>query len=600
MSSLVGIVSDSDFGPSGPTAGCGRLANGGGHRFSKARSFLDLLLEHFAVEAAALNQFLMGAAFNDAAAVEDQNQIGVLNGGKALRDDERRSPFAEAAHGLPDEPLGLRVHAGGCVVEDENARVHQEGAGDRQALALAAAQRNAAFANDGVVAVLQLGNELVGLGGAGATLDFFAGRGGFAVGDVFRHAGAEEEGFLENDADGPAELIELKLAGIDSIDQNPAAARIVKARDQVHERRLAGAGRTDDRHDLAGVRIEGDLRQRSLAILVIETDVLKGHRAAARREVALATADAPRFLDDFEDALGARAGVLDDIGELPDHPDAVANGHQIENHLRQIAEAGVDRENQRDGEDQRDADIHAEKEAGEQKILQPPDVRGGTGNQFTRVGLVVIGEGQPLNGVVNGAANVAERGLNDVIANRAENETDAGAHEHQGNKEFHVEPGRERDFRRHRPAQIGDSVANDLREDHFDGDVDQQQREAKPDRPGIFPQKEDYAEQVARLEARFSRNGSGHERGMETSRFSQGGQDQPTPGELKIESWKIQIAKLRRVPVSRDWRWPGCELGGGRAPPFLSLRTRAVPQAFALTLSGKAGAIFPTRNSAQL
>src|SRR6266853_1058304 len=137
MSSLVGIVSGSD---SGPTAGCGRLANGGGRRFSNARSFLNLLLEHFAVKAAALDQFLMGAAFNDAAAVEDQNQIGVLNGGKALRDDERRSPFAEAAHGLPDEPLGLRVHAGGGVVEDENARVHQEGAGDRQALALAAAQ----------------------------------------------------------------------------------------------------------------------------------------------------------------------------------------------------------------------------------------------------------------------------------------------------------------------------------------------------------------------------------------------------------------------------------------------------------------------------
>src|SRR5438445_1082345 len=644
MSSLVGIVSDSDFGPSGPTAGCGRLANGGSRLFLKGRSFLDLLLEDFAVEAAALNQLLMGAALNDAAGVEHQNQIGVLHGGKALRDDECRSPFAEPAHGLPDQPLGLRVHAGGGVVEDEDARVHQEGARDRQALALSAAQRNAAFADDGVVAVLQLGNELVGLGGAGATLDLFAGRGGFAVGDVFRHAGAEEEGFLENDADGATELIELKLAGIDAIDQHPPAARIVKARDQIHERRLAGAGRTDDGGGLAWMRLEGDLRQRSLAILVIETDVLKGHRAAAGREVAVAAADAARFLDDFEHALGARAGVLDDVGELPDHPDAVANGHQIEDHLRQIAEqqlaldhlpsadpkdqrqaqtedelgernargpvihrvhegveegcflaaefidlrgllrerldhphagdvfldhrrhrpvqvvdvaplrlkfagvkgdqgnggrhraegeraqAGADGENQRDGEDQRDADIHAQKEAGEQKILEPPDVRGGTGNQFTGVGLVVIGEGQSLNGVINGAGDVAEGGLNDVIANRAELDTDAGAHEHQGNKEFHVEPGRERDVRRHRPAQIGDGVAYDLRQDHFDADVDQQQRQAKPDRPGIFPQKEDDAEQVAWLEARFTRNGSGHERGMEASRFSQGGQDQPTRG----------------------------------------------------------------------
>jgi len=37
---------------------------------------------------------------------------------------------------------------------------------------------------------------------------------------------------------------------------------------------------------------------------------------------------------------------------------------------------------------------------------------------------------------------------------------------------------------------------------------------------------------------------------MEASRFSQGGQDQPTRGELKIESWKIQRAKLRRLPAA--------------------------------------------------
>jgi hypothetical protein len=38
---------------------------------------------------------------------------------------------------------------------------------------------------------------------------------------------------------------------------------------------------------------------------------------------------------------------------------------------------------------------------------------------------------------------------------------------------------------------------------------------------------------------------------MEATRFSQGGQDQPTRGELKIESWKIQPAKLRRLPAAK-------------------------------------------------
>ena len=52
-----------------------------------------------------------------------------------------------------DQVLGLGIHAGGGIVEDQDARVGQQGAGDRQALLLPAGKGHAALAHLGIVAV---------------------------------------------------------------------------------------------------------------------------------------------------------------------------------------------------------------------------------------------------------------------------------------------------------------------------------------------------------------------------------------------------------------------------------------------------------------
>ncbi len=44
------------------------------------------------------------------------------------------------------------------------------------------------------------------------------------------------------------------------------------------------------------------------------------------------------FADDFQHPLGAGAGVLQNVGELPNRADAVSDGHQVENDFGQIAD----------------------------------------------------------------------------------------------------------------------------------------------------------------------------------------------------------------------------------------------------------------------
>ena len=65
-----------------------------------------------------------------------------------------------------DRALGLDVDVRGRLVEHEDARVGDQCAGERDQLALAGRQLHAALADLGVVAVLELVDEVVGADGA--------------------------------------------------------------------------------------------------------------------------------------------------------------------------------------------------------------------------------------------------------------------------------------------------------------------------------------------------------------------------------------------------------------------------------------------------
>ena len=113
----------------------------------------------------------MGAAVDDPAAVEDDHLVGQRDGREAVGDDEGRPPGHHLAEPGLDRRLGGRVDRGGGVVEDQDPRVGEQGAGDRDALALAAGEGQAALADPGLVAVGQLADEVVGLGAARRRFD---------------------------------------------------------------------------------------------------------------------------------------------------------------------------------------------------------------------------------------------------------------------------------------------------------------------------------------------------------------------------------------------------------------------------------------------
>ena len=106
----------------------------------------------------------MRALGDDPAALHHRDPVGQADGRQAVGDDQRRAVGHQPAQRLVDLLLDLHVDRRRGVVEHEDRRVHQQRAGDREPLALATGEREAALADHRVVALGQRLHELVGAG----------------------------------------------------------------------------------------------------------------------------------------------------------------------------------------------------------------------------------------------------------------------------------------------------------------------------------------------------------------------------------------------------------------------------------------------------
>ena len=194
---------------------------------------------------------------------------------------------------------------------------------ERDALALAAREREALLADHGVVAVGQPQDELVRFGRARRGLDLLARRVGPAEADVGGDRVGEEERVLEHHADVAAQRVEVNVANVDAVDRDPARVHVVEARQHQRDRRLARARAADERDRLARGNGEVEVAQHRIGRRVAERHVLEAHLAVRHLEVDRVgrVLHDGRRVEQVVDALGAGARELadgEDRRELPD------------------------------------------------------------------------------------------------------------------------------------------------------------------------------------------------------------------------------------------------------------------------------------------
>ena len=100
----------------------------------------------------------MGAALGHAAGIEHDDLVGMDDGGEPVGDDDGGAVLGDAVQRALDVALGMAVEGGGGLVQDQDGRGLEDGAGDGDALLLAAGEFQAALADFGLVALRERGD----------------------------------------------------------------------------------------------------------------------------------------------------------------------------------------------------------------------------------------------------------------------------------------------------------------------------------------------------------------------------------------------------------------------------------------------------------
>src|SRR5438552_8434555 len=98
-------------------------------------------------------QFVMRPAFGDLSVMEDRDAVRVPDGRKTMGNEKRRPAFHQALQSVQKQAFTHGIQRAGRFVENQNRRVFQQRSSNRDSLTLAAGERRAAFADDGVVAL---------------------------------------------------------------------------------------------------------------------------------------------------------------------------------------------------------------------------------------------------------------------------------------------------------------------------------------------------------------------------------------------------------------------------------------------------------------
>ena len=276
----------------------------------------------------------MGADVRDAAAVHDEDAVGVLDGGDALRDDDLRGLRDEVAEALTNQGVGLRVDRGGGVVEDEHLRLLQHRTGDAETLLLTTGDVGTALGDEGVVLVREGLNELVGLGELTRGDELLVGRLRVTPAEVLRDGAGEEHVLLKHDGDLVTQELEVVLSYVDAADADLALACVIETGNQLDERGLRGAGTAHDADGFTGFNMKIDVREDVILSigLILEAHVVKidrailhlGHRGCRIREGA-------RLIQDLGDTLGR-------LGRHGHHDENHAEHHEGHEDLEAVRE----------------------------------------------------------------------------------------------------------------------------------------------------------------------------------------------------------------------------------------------------------------------
>ena len=339
----------------------------------------------------------MGAGFQNPSAVHNDNHIRVLDGGNPLGDNQLGGAGDFLPEGLADHGIGVGVHGGGGVVQNQDFRLFQQGPGDAQPLLLAAGDIGAALLDVGIVALREALDEFVGAGQAAGMNQLLIGGLGVAPAQIFLDGAGEQGVLLEHHGHVVPQNLQVIVPDIHAAHLQRAPGDIVQPGNQLHQGGLGGAGGAQNAHGgpggnveihmLQGVQLgllgvaEGHILKIDGAVLHVLHRLFGGGEVGRLRQNLRAPAHGGPGHNHHHEHHGEHHQAGENLGGVGEHGAELAGGHPRPGQI-----AGGDDHFRAEPGDEQNAGVDAQLHNGvaqRQDVLrlgeQPVDLPGGAG-----------------------------------------------------------------------------------------------------------------------------------------------------------------------------------------------------------------------------
>ena len=188
----------------------------------------------------------MGSLLDDAAVLHGNDDVGVADGGEAMGDDECGAVGHEPGERPADRHLVDGIEMARRLVEDEDRRVLEEGAGNGDTLALAAGKASATLSKTGVETVSQACHDILEGGVGDGLVEVIVA--GIRAGDqdIGLQRVVEEEGVLGDQGCAGPQVIEPVVPDVVAVEGDAAFVAVPEPHQEMGHGRLAGAAGADE------------------------------------------------------------------------------------------------------------------------------------------------------------------------------------------------------------------------------------------------------------------------------------------------------------------------------------------------------------------
>src|ERR1700758_5130658 len=179
--------------------------------------FFVLQLIQTIVNAAMREKLLMSALFTQAALMEHQNAIRILNGAETMRNHQRGAASQQLVQGFANQQFGLGGHARGGLVENQETRIVRQRSRKINQLTLPDRESRAALVSRSGDSFRKRTDKIAQTYFIDGTFHVFTSDSGGAKPNVRFDRSGEEERILQHDPEMTPQVLQVEQANVDAI-----------------------------------------------------------------------------------------------------------------------------------------------------------------------------------------------------------------------------------------------------------------------------------------------------------------------------------------------------------------------------------------------